>query len=88
MLPLCSQVLILLPLRSMALRVVLRLVQLSQRETRTDSVQNKQRFLEDFGAEEEEVAEDERKPWESAEHATLFAGNSDDHFRMGIKLTR
>lgn len=26
-----------------------------------------------------------RKP---AEHTALFAGNNDDHFRMGIKLTR
>ena len=26
-----------------------------------------------------------RKP---AEHTALFAGNCDDHFRMGIKLTR
>ena len=26
-----------------------------------------------------------RKP---AEHQALFAGNCDDHFRLGIKLTR
>ena len=35
------QVLILLPLRSAALRVVMRLLQLVQKETRADSIQNK-----------------------------------------------
>ena len=51
-----AQVLILLPLRSAALRCVTRLCQLAQRETRADSIQHKPRFLEEFGANEEEVS--------------------------------
>ena len=101
----CRQVLILLPLRSTALRVVSRLLDLAQKENRADSIQNKQRFLEDFGAagtddEDEEGGGTEKvgaKPGGGkggpagktpAEHAALFGGNSDDHFRLGIKVTR
>lgn len=103
----CRQVLILLPLRSMALRVVSRLLELAQKENRADSIQNKQRFLEDFGVaesdDEEEEGEDAGEPKQAraksgkkggpagvtpAEHAALFSGNSDDHFRLGIKVTR
>ena len=43
------QVLILLPMRNAALRVVSRLVQLAQKENRNDSVLHKQRFLREFG---------------------------------------
>ena len=43
------QVLILLPMRNAALRVVSRLVQLAQKENRSDSVLHKQRFLREFG---------------------------------------
>ncbi len=101
----CRQVLILLPLRSTALRVVSRLLDLAQKENRADSIQNKQRFLEDFGAagtddEDEEGGGTEKVGAKSgggrgglaggtpAEHAALFGGNSDDHFRLGIKVTR
>ena len=43
------QVLILLPMRNAALRVVSRLVQLAQKENRSDSVLHRQRFLREFG---------------------------------------
>ena len=43
------QVLILLPMRNAALRVVSCLVQLAQKENRSDSVLHKQRFLREFG---------------------------------------
>lgn len=85
------QVLLLLPMRNMAYRLVNRLLALAQKETRTDSVQGKSRFLEDFGPEEgagpsKAVLEAQRgRP---LEHTALFTGNSDDHFRLGIKLTR
>jgi hypothetical protein len=48
------QVLILLPFRNAALGVVLRLAALAQAETRTDSVQHKDRFLREFGDEDDE----------------------------------
>lgn len=89
--------LLLLPLRSLALRAAARLAALAQSETRADSIQGKQRLFEEFGApsdDEDEAPGGGRggrggaaggKP---AEHAALFAGNSDDHFRFGIKFTR
>ena len=90
------KVLFLLPMRNTAFKLVSRLLALALRETRTDSIQNKQRFLEEFGAGDDEEGEEaglsarekaalQRKP---AEHRGLFAGNLDDHFRLGIKLTR
>ena len=84
------QVLILLPMRHQALKVVTRLLELAQKETRTDSIHGKARFLADFGLDAEDAAAVEagRKPWQPAEHAALFAGNTEDHFRMGIKITR
>ena len=45
------QVLLLLPMRHLARRAVLRLCQLAQEETRSDSVQGKARFLEESGDE-------------------------------------
>ena len=50
----CAQVLILLPFRNAALGVVLRLAALAQAETRTDSVQHKERFVREFGDEDGE----------------------------------
>ncbi len=47
--PASPQVLVLLPQRNLALRLVTRLLALAVKETRTDTIQNKQRFLEEFG---------------------------------------
>ena len=82
-------------MRNMALKVILRLLQFTQKETRADSIQGKQRFLEDFGpgedaSDEEELTERGKrvKQQQPAEHQTLFDGNCDDHFRIGMKITR
>ncbi len=55
------QVLILAPFRSSAAAVVRRLWALAQAETRTDSVQHRERFLDDFGggSDGDEGGEDE-----------------------------
>ena len=62
---------------------------LAQKETRTDSIQNKARFLREFGTEEaageEALQKGHPKP---ADHRALFHGNTDDHFKIGIKTTR
>ncbi|DBA80702.1 TPA: hypothetical protein ACH3X1_007943 [Trebouxia sp. C0004] len=89
------KVLILLPMRNMALKTILRLLQFTQKETRADSIQGKHRFLEDFGPGQDGVDEEELtergkrvKQQQPAEHQALFDGNCDDHFRIGMKITR
>lgn len=89
------QVLILLPMRNMAYKLILRLIQLTQKETRADSILGKQRFADDFGPGEEESEEEgmtERGKKVKAEmpldHQRLFEGNCDDHFQIGLKITR
>ena len=86
------KVLILAPFRHHAKSIVERLIQLAIQETRTDTVKNRKRFEQEFGVGEEEelVSERERmalslKP---KQHRALFDGNCDDHFRLGIKMTR
>ena len=91
-----AKVLLLLPLRSTAHAATLRLAALLQRETRADSVQGKARFEDEYGPgsdgeEEGEEAGGERGGRGSRlppDAAALFSGNSDDHFRFGIRVTR
>lgn len=82
------QVLILLPMRNIAYRVISRLLSLAQKETRSDSIQGKSRFQEDFGPHEEEKEDEAKTRHHNHQHKVLFHGNTDDHFRLGIKLTR
>ncbi|KXZ45449.1 hypothetical protein GPECTOR_54g190 [Gonium pectorale] len=89
------KVLLLLPQRNFAFRAVRRLVALAIRETRSDSVQGKERFVEQFtdpeDAQDEEAldaATRARLASKPAEHRAMFAGNLDDHFRLGIKVTK
>lgn len=79
----------------MAYKLILRLLQLTQKETRADSILGKQRFIEDFGPDEED-SEDEGmtdrakkvKAEMPLDHQQLFEGNCDDHFQIGLKMTR
>ncbi|GAX83068.1 hypothetical protein CEUSTIGMA_g10494.t1 [Chlamydomonas eustigma] len=88
------KVLILLPQRNLAFKLIRRLVSMAMRETRADSVQGKEKFVEQFTDPEEEEEEDmdpklrARRAAKPAEWQALFSGNVDDHFRVGIKITR
>jgi U3 small nucleolar RNA-associated protein 25 len=86
------KVLILVPFRHQAKAIIERLIQLALQETRTDSVKNKARFQEEYGVDEEDRLISEREKialsLKPKQHAALFDGNCDDHFRIGIKMTR
>lgn len=95
------KVLILLPLRNQAFKIIQRLLLLAVHETRTDSIQNKERFVLEYGPSSDDIDEGDEanvskrrkngingvksKP---EEHQALFWGNIDDHFRLGIKITK
>ncbi|KAK4797770.1 hypothetical protein SAY86_030096 [Trapa natans] len=84
------KVLILLPLRSIALRVIKRLIQLTP-SNRKVNVEHMDRFTDDFGsgeAEENEVTALSKKSSKPSDYHALFDGNNDDHFMIGIKFTR
>eukprot|EP00892_Ulva_mutabilis_P002218 jgi/Ulvmu1/11998/UM083_0009.1 len=80
-------VLLLAPMRSIALTIALRFAFLAQRENRADSIQGKDRLLKEFcAAAGVAMNKDVTRP---VEHKALFSGtNTDDHFRIGIKVSR
>ena len=75
-------------MRNIAYKIVSRLLSLAQKETRSDSIQGKARLKEDFGPQDEDNEDDAKTRHLNEEHKILFHGNTDDHFRLGIKLTR
>ncbi|CAH8388937.1 unnamed protein product [Eruca vesicaria subsp. sativa] len=92
------KVLIILPMRSIAFRVVKRLIQLTPEAQRVN-VEHLDRFNAEFGCEDESDDDDEKtsKNGKSATHKSskpsdwqsLFGEkNSDDEFMLGIKHTR
>ncbi|XP_061117504.1 U3 small nucleolar RNA-associated protein 25 homolog isoform X2 [Conger conger] len=79
------KVLILLPFRDCALRVVHMLVSLLESRGRKMDVSNKKRFKDEFGEESEDRPPNLSRPEDY--HAT-FSGNVDDHFRIGVSILR
>ncbi|PAN09276.2 hypothetical protein PAHAL_2G010800 [Panicum hallii] len=77
------KVLFLLPLKSFARRIVKRLIQLSPLQQKNAMGPFKKEFGE--SDDEMEVPEHSTKP---ADFDLLFAGDIDDHFLFGIKLTK
>ncbi|XP_016580276.2 U3 small nucleolar RNA-associated protein 25 [Capsicum annuum] len=90
-----SKVLILLPLASVAFRVVKLLIDLTPPKYKSN-VEEHERFYREFGAgvsedkEDEDVAEmsESKRNSKPSDFQTLFGGNNNDHFMIGIKFTR
>lgn len=74
------QVLILVPFRGGALRVVQTLISLLETKGRKIVVSNKKRFKEEFGEEADEKPPNLQRP---DDYSAIFSGNVDDHFRIG-----
>lgn len=84
------KVLILLPLASIALRVVKRLIQLTPPGNKAN-IEYRDRFYNEFGAETEEnndMIESPKKSSKPSDFDALFGANNNDHFMVGIKFTR
>ncbi|XP_018407769.1 PREDICTED: digestive organ expansion factor homolog isoform X2 [Nanorana parkeri] len=77
------KVLIVVPFRESALRVVQILISLMEAPGRKVDVSNKKRFKDEFGCEPEDRPPNLKRP---EDYEAVFAGNIDDHFRMGVAI--
>ncbi|XP_065849827.1 protein NUCLEOLAR FACTOR 1 isoform X2 [Euphorbia lathyris] len=90
------KVLILLPFRNIALRLVKRLIQLTPQAYKVN-VEHADRFYDEYGSQEDEDSDEfaqsvgnskSAKSSKPFDHQALFSGNYDDDFMIGIKFTR
>ncbi|KAM9788129.1 U3 small nucleolar RNA-associated protein 25 homolog [Syngnathus typhle] len=79
------KVLIVVPFRGGALRVVQTLITLLESKGKKMVVSNKKRFKDEFGEAPDDKAANLRRPDDY--HAT-FSGNVDDHFRIGVSIIK
>ncbi|XP_075963643.1 U3 small nucleolar RNA-associated protein 25 homolog [Anarhichas minor] len=79
------KVLILVPFRGGALRVVQTLISLLETRGKKIVVNNKKRFKEEFGEEADDKPPNQQRP---DDYSAIFSGNVDDHFKIGISIVR
>lgn len=77
------KILVLLPFKSSAYKVVLLLEKLMFGAAKKGNVMNKKRFLEEYNSNSQGIPV--RRP---EEYKRIFAGNTDDQFTLGISVTR
>ncbi|XP_075060292.1 U3 small nucleolar RNA-associated protein 25 homolog [Mixophyes fleayi] len=77
------KVLIVVPFRESALRVVQILISLMEVPDRKVDVSNKKRFRDEFGSEPEDKPPNLKRP---EDYEAVFSGNIDDHFRIGLSI--
>ncbi|CAH2254604.1 digestive organ expansion factor homolog [Pelobates cultripes] len=77
------KVLIVVPFRESALRVVQILISLMEVVGRKVDVSNKKRFKDEFGSAPEDRPPNLKRP---EDYEAVFAGNIDDHFRIGVAI--
>lgn len=80
-LTLTCQVLILVPVRGGALRIVQTLISLLETKGKKIVVSNKKRFKEEFGEAPDNKTSNMQRP---DDYKAVFSGNVDDYFRIGI----
>ncbi|XP_070834742.1 U3 small nucleolar RNA-associated protein 25 homolog [Chaetodon trifascialis] len=79
------KVLILVPFRGSALRVVQALISLLEAKGKKIVVSNKKRFKEEFGEEADDKPSNLQRP---DDYNAIFSGNVDDHFRIGLSIVK
>lgn len=82
---LICQVLILVPVRGSALRVIQTLISLLETKGKKIVVNNKKRFKEEFGEDPDDKPSNLQRP---DDYKAIFCGNVDDYFRIGIVYNR
>ncbi|KAG1950357.1 digestive organ expansion factor [Pimephales promelas] len=79
------KVLILVPFRDGALRVVQTFITLLEPKGKKMDASNKKRFKEEFGEESSERPPNLHRP---DDYHAIFSGNVDDHFRIGVSIMK
>uniref|UniRef100_A0A667ZTD2 U3 small nucleolar RNA-associated protein 25 homolog n=1 Tax=Myripristis murdjan TaxID=586833 RepID=A0A667ZTD2_9TELE len=79
------KVLILVPFRDRALRVIQTFIGLLETKGKKMVVSNKKRFKDEFGEEPGDKTPNLQRP---DDYHAIFSGNIDDHFRIGVSILR